>query len=124
MCVTYLQSLRDSVLLLLLLQQLLNVCLQFVCVCVSLLLQVCVSPLLFLQALLQNLDLVLLNHQLGFLQNKPAFVFEADIKDGGEEGLVTMATLCSSSAVALTTLRSRRRFLMACCWRRKRSYSS
>lgn len=35
-----------------------------------------------------------------------------------------MATLCSSSAVALMTLRSRRRFLMACCWRLKRSYWS
>lgn len=37
---------------------------------------------------------------------------------------VTMATLCSSSTVALMTLRSRRRFLMACCCRLKRSYWS
>lgn len=71
-CVRYLQSLGVSVFLLLLLQQLLNVCVQLLRVCVCFLLQVCVASLLFLQTLLQDLDLVLLNEQLSFLQRQNA----------------------------------------------------
>lgn len=64
----YLQSLGVSVLVLLLLEQLLNVCLQFLHMCVCFLLKSHVSSLLFLQTLFQTLKLIILNAQLCFLQ--------------------------------------------------------
>lgn len=64
----YLQSLGVSVLVLLLLEQLLNMCLQFLHMRVCFLLKSHVSSLLFLQTLFQTLKLIILNAQLCFLQ--------------------------------------------------------
>lgn len=64
----YLQSLVVSLLVLALQQQLLDVCVQLLGVCVCVVLQLCVSPLFFLQTRLQRSDLLVLNAQLTLLQ--------------------------------------------------------
>lgn len=66
--VVYLQSLVVSLLVLALQQQLLDVCVQLLGVCVCVVLQLCVSPLFFLQTRLQRSNLLVLNAQLTLLQ--------------------------------------------------------
>ncbi len=66
---SYLQPLVVSLLVLLLQQQLLDVCVQLLGVCVCVLLQLCVSLLFFLQTQLQRANLFVLNAQLTLLQH-------------------------------------------------------
>lgn len=110
----YLQSLVVSLSVLLLQQQLLDVCVQLCGVCVCVLLQLSVSSLLFLQTHLQRPDLLVLHAQLGLLQ-----ITEQRLISCWREEMHSGSESCFEQALIKTALLLDRVYVMrALPWRR------